>query len=177
VRSSRLHRRVGWIATVSGRTVRPLRVQLREWLLLLCRNTAMHFASKTYKTETALVLAKAGADVHCKANGGYGYSKLHRRVGLIATVSGRTVRPLRVQLHEWLLWLCRRTALHVASENGRTETAMALVKAGADVHGKDNDGYGSRGCSLVSVGLPQCRGGRSVHSGCSCTSGCFCYAG
>ncbi len=37
---------------------------------------------------------------------------------------------------------CRRTALHLASFNGHTETAMALVKAGADVHCKENDGYG-----------------------------------
>jgi hypothetical protein len=30
----------------------------------------------------------------------------------------------------------------LASENGHTETAMALFKAGADVRFKDNDGYG-----------------------------------
>ena len=36
--------------------------------------------------------------------------------------------------------LCRMTALHVASQNGHTETAEALVAAGADVHSKDNDG-------------------------------------
>ncbi len=63
------------------------------------------------------------------------------------------------------VWLCRRTALHLASLNGHTETEMALVKAGADVHGKDNDGYGCSGCIVASVGLPHCRGGRSVPSG------------
>ena len=51
---------------------------------------------------------------------------------------------------DWLLdgpakWafcvLCRMTALHDASGTGQTETAMALVAAGADVHSKDNDGY------------------------------------
>jgi hypothetical protein len=37
--------------------------------------------------------------------------------------------------------LCRRTALHIASENGHTETVKALVAAGADVHCKNSDGY------------------------------------
>jgi hypothetical protein len=61
-----------------------------------------------------------------------------------------------VELQECLFGLCRRTALHYASYNGHTETAMALVKAGADVHGKADDsrlpvyGYGSRGGILVS---------------------------
>jgi ankyrin repeat protein len=41
-----------------------------------------------------------------------------------------------------LLWLCRSTALHDASQNGHMETAMALVKAGADVDCKANEGYG-----------------------------------
>jgi hypothetical protein len=62
-----------------------------------------------------------------------------------ATVSGRTVRPLGAEPQECLFWLCRYTALHNASVNGHTETAMALVKAGADVRCKNNDGYGSRG--------------------------------
>ena len=47
--------------------------------------------------------------------------------------------------------LCRGTALHWASGNGHTETAMALVTAGADVHCKDKYGYGSRGGILVSL--------------------------
>jgi hypothetical protein len=34
-------------------------------------------------------------------------------------------------------------ALHRASGAGETETVMALVAAGADVHSKDNEGYGS----------------------------------
>ncbi len=58
---------------------------------------------------------------------------------------GRTVRPLGMKLQEWLVWIRRETALLDASQNGHMETAMALVKAGADVHGKDNDGYGSSG--------------------------------
>ncbi len=55
-----------------------------------------------------------------------------------------------VGLQEWLRRLCRGTALHDASQNGHTETAMALVKAGADVHCKDNIGYGPSGCILAS---------------------------
>jgi hypothetical protein len=246
VRFSGLHPRVGWFATVSGRTVRPLRVQLHEWLFGLRRQTALHLASLNGKTETALALAKAGADVHCKTNGGYGLSGQHPRV--VGVLQCAAAGPsTRGELHERLLrlcrftalhcasdhghtetamalvkagadvhckstncgygysrldrrvaglsqcitygpsirggalgvpaWLCRNTALQRASSNGHTETAMALVKAGADVHCKDNDGCGSRGCSLVSVGLPQCRGGRSVVTGCSCTSGCFGCAG
>ncbi len=45
--------------------------------------------------------------------------------------------------------LCRRTALHKASENGHTETAQALVAAGADVHCKDDYGYGRGRCALL----------------------------
>jgi hypothetical protein len=36
--------------------------------------------------------------------------------------------------------LCRRTALHLASTEGHTATALALAKAGADVQCEDNDG-------------------------------------
>ncbi len=53
---------------------------------------------------------------------------------------GRTVRPLGVELKECVVGLCRVTALHYASLKGHTETAIALVKAGADVHCKDNKG-------------------------------------
>ncbi len=58
-------------------------------------------------------------------------------------MSGRTVRPLGVEVQECMFGLCRWTALHFASSNGHTETATALVKAGADVHCKLPDlGYG-----------------------------------
>ncbi len=64
---------------------------------------------------------------------------------------GRSVQSV-LELPEGLFGLCRRTALHWASSNGHTETAMALVKAGADVHCKDDGGYGSSGCILASLG-------------------------
>ncbi len=60
--------------------------------------------------------------------------------------------------------MCRRTALHYASERGNIKTVMALLKAGADVHRKANDGYGSWGCILVWLRCSLCGGGRSVHS-------------
>ena len=36
--------------------------------------------------------------------------------------------------------LCRRTALHLASTEGHTATALALAKVGADVQCEDNGG-------------------------------------
>ncbi len=84
-------------------------------------------------------------------------------VPLVCHSSGRTVRPVGVELQECLLWLCRWTALHLASLNGHTATAMELVKAGADVHCKTNEGCGSRAASSCRWGLTV-RGGRSVHS-------------
>jgi hypothetical protein len=74
------------------------------------------------------------------------------------------------------VWLCRFTALHYALNNGHTETAMGLVKAGADVHCKDNDGYSSRAessCPWVAA----VQGGRSVHSGWRSRSACLGFAG
>ncbi len=51
-------------------------------------------------------------------------------------------------------------ALHWALFHGHTETAMALVKAGTDVHCKATDGYGSR---TSSSGRLVCRNaGRTV---------------
>ncbi len=55
--------------------------------------------------------------------------------------------------------LCRRTALHIASSNGHTETAQALLAAGADVNCEDDDGYDRWRCIAwlvmsVCVGIP-----------------------
>ncbi len=70
------------------------------------------------------------------------------------------------------VWLCRRTPLHSASYNGHTETALALVKAGADVHCKDNKGYGFSGLRPCVV-VVTVRGGLSVLSAWSCRSACL----
>jgi hypothetical protein len=85
---------------------------------------------------------------------------------------GRPVRPVGVELKECLFWLCRNTALHRASENGHTETAMALVTAGADVHCTTNRSYGLSGLRPRVV-VVTVRGGRSVHSGWSGRSACL----
>jgi hypothetical protein len=44
------------------------------------------------------------------------------------------------------------TPLHLASQKGHTATALELVKAGADVHCKNNNGCGFCGCILASLG-------------------------
>jgi hypothetical protein len=88
-----------------------------------------------------VALLARGADVHCKTNLGYG-SRAASSCGCVVTTSFTRVGAAGVAV-----WKCRFTALHNASENGHTETAMALVMAGADVHGKDSAGYGSRAAS------------------------------
>ncbi len=42
--------------------------------------------------------------------------------------------------------LRRWTALHWASQKGHTETVKLLIAAGADVHCKNNVGYGAGRC-------------------------------
>ena len=145
----------------------------------LCRATALHCASLKGHTETALALVKAGADVHCKNNKGYGSALgLHPCVGWVAMVRGGRSHS-GGSCKEWLFWLCRLTALHCASKQGRTETAMALVKAGADVHRKDNEGYAVRfsgGLLVVSVGFPTVSGRtvRPVGGGAAGSACCGC---
>ncbi len=89
---------------------------------------------------------------------------------------GRSVQS-GAELQECLIWLCRLTALHYASVNGHTRTAIALVKAGADVHCQDNDGYGVRGCILGSVGLPQCGADGPSTSSVAASSACLAVQG
>ncbi len=60
-----------------------------------------------------------------------------------------------------LFWLCSNTALHAASLNGKTEMAVALVKAGADVHCKTNDGY-RLGAATSCRSFVRVRSGRCV---------------
>ncbi len=151
------------VSYIAGRTVRPLGVELKEVLLWRCRSTALHCASQNGITETALALVKAGANVHCMDNNGYGRQAASWCHWFATVLGGRSVHSGR-SCKECLFglclfglcmfWLCRLTALHCASKQGRTETAMALVKAGADVHRKDNEGYAVRfsGCILASLG-------------------------
>ncbi len=104
----------------------------------LCRYTALHFASQ----KMALALVKAGADVQCKNKDGYGSrAAFSCRCLSQFGAEGPSSRGGAMGVHGWL---CRSTLLHNASLYGHTETAMALVKAGADVHCKTiYEGYGS----------------------------------
>ncbi len=85
--------------------------------------------------ELVKALVEKGADVHAKDKYGYG-RPLHRWQSTLHLI--RMVRCGH-------MLLCRRTALHLASERGHTETVKALLRVGtrtADVHAKDFQGYG-----------------------------------
>ncbi len=101
----------------------------------LCSETALDVALRNGHTETAKALVAMGAST--------------------ADVHGKDWQEYSQPLHRWrstlhLSWgvrcghmlLCRRTALHLASEKGLVELVKALVESGADVHAKDNQGYG-----------------------------------
>ena len=124
-------------------------LELQEWLFWPCRSTALHCASNNGHTETAMALVKAGVNVHGKGKNGYGSSGCILALLVRSECEGGRSVPSGVELQEWLFWLCRWTVVHYASQNGHTETAMALVEAGADVHCKANDGCGPSGCIVV----------------------------
>jgi hypothetical protein len=175
VRFSGLHRCVGWVITVRGGRSVHSGVELQECRFWLCRWTALHLASLNGHTETAMELVEAGADVHCTDNRGYGSSRLHPYVAGVPQCGADGPSTRMWSGRSACVWLCRCTALHLASHNGHTETAMALAKAGADVRCKSNDGYGSRSFILVSIVSLHCgadgpstrRSGRSGCFGCA----------
>jgi hypothetical protein len=165
VRFSRLYLRVVGLRQCGGGRSVDFRAELQERLFWLCRATALHYASLTGHTETALALVKAGADVHSKSNDGCG-SRGCILVSLGRHGAGADGPSVRVwSCRSGCSGLCRWTAVHYASQNGHTETAMALVKAGADVRCKSNGGCGFSRLHPRVCGLPRCRIGRSVHSG------------
>jgi hypothetical protein len=104
-----------------------------------------------------MALVKSGADVHCTNNIGYGFSGLHPRVGWCATVRGGRSVHSGVERQEWLLWLCRSTALHLALLAGKTETAMAIFLADAGTLCPSKDRYGPRAASERSGEHHLCR--------------------
>jgi hypothetical protein len=118
-----------------------------------CRHTALHVASGYGHTATAKALVAAGADVHRQDPNQYGRGVCPIRgqagVCLWGLDSSRwqAAAGCRQIAREAMGvgWRCRDTALHYASLKGHTETAMALVAAGADVHRQNIAGYG-RGC-------------------------------
>ncbi len=124
------------------------------------RSTALHLAVLHDGIHTATVLVKAGADVHCDDNKGYALGQHRGPDASLSIGSLSEIVPCFVTLP------CRNTALHIAAKNGHTETAIAMFKAGADVHCKNNAGYD------LGVHREYVRGGRSVHSGRSCRSVC-----
>ncbi len=103
------------------------------------RCPALHNAARQGDAGGVKALLAAGSDVHSTDPSGYSLRSrlLSRRFRCLGFADCR--RGIGMCL------LCRRTALHCASvsQNGHTEIAMALVKAGADVHCKDKYGYGS----------------------------------
>jgi hypothetical protein len=80
-----------------------------------------------------LAVGALPADMHAKDYQGYG-RRLNRGRGALQFESDGAMRARA--------WLCRRTALHHASEKGFVELVKALVESGADVHAKDKYGYG-----------------------------------
>lgn len=62
--------------------------------------------------------------------------------------------------------------LRTAADAGDTKAVVALLARGADVHSKDNDGCGFPRRHPRVGWCAAVRGGRTVHSGRSCTSAC-----
>jgi hypothetical protein len=119
-----------------------LRLVPRSRLLWLCSDTVLHLASRNGHTATAKALVAAGADVNCQNSAGYASGRGLRR--LSAALSLRRAELVSVGLCDaGTCCMCRRTALHHASEKGHTETARALVESGADVHAKDKQPQGA----------------------------------
>jgi hypothetical protein len=149
--------RVGRLPTVKAGEILALKIACAARAHALpCRWTALHWASLKGHTETAMALLAAGADVHCQTEKGYGAG---RCIGQFAS------RPLAegagggggFGFQDCLrgagaclaAWLCRWTALHYASQNGHTETAKALLAAGADVRCETEKGYGEGRCRAL----------------------------
>ncbi len=82
--------------------------------------------------------------MHCKLIDGYASWRKTLRAGSShRRFAGQGQRSAQSDSPSGALRSLRRnTALHIASWNGHTETALALVGAGADVHCKNNYGYG-----------------------------------
>ncbi len=120
----------------------------------------MHNAARQGDAGGAKALLAAGSDVHSTDPRGYSLrSHLlsgRLRAGECLLSDCRQCGECRgfadCRRGTGMCLRCRRTALHLASLNGHTKVAVALLKAGADVHCTDNEGYGPPGWTLESLG-------------------------
>ena len=112
------------------------------------RCTALHNAARQGDAGGVKALLAAGSDVHSTDPRGYSL-RSHLLSGRIRVGEcllsdcrqcGECLGFADCRRGTGMCLLCRRRALDLASENGHTETAMALAKAGADVQCEDNDG-------------------------------------
>jgi hypothetical protein len=77
----RLPPRVGWFATVRGRTVRPLEAELQRCLFGLCRTTALHLASNEGPHGDGGGAGEGGRGRALQGQCWVRFSGLHPRVG------------------------------------------------------------------------------------------------
>ncbi len=98
--------------------------------------TLLHNAALLGKTETALALIKAGADVEAQTK--YGNTPLHS-----AAWHGQTETALELIKAGAEIEAQNNSGeipLHDAARYGQTETALALIKAGAEIEARDKNG-------------------------------------
>ena len=110
--------------------------------LPICREKALHWATRTGRENLVALLIEAKADVNAKSSvsaGGYAPMSI---AGEPLYITRRTPESLRFG---------SRTALHWAAEKGSTAIARALIQAGASVNTQD---YPQRCASSLSSPCP-----------------------
>ena len=142
---------------------------------LRCRTTALCDAARQGNTESLKSLLATGVDVHGKnSSDGYVCLGARRQRLLSLCLDHKLVRHNRRRNGvenlatsgetDWGIWAgvqpgrprqisahCRQTALHLASQNGHTESVKALLEKGAAVNAEDNSKCAFL-CLLYSMG-------------------------